>query len=162
TFPYSLGDFVGCDLERQTVQVAKIDRVRDPVVFEMKRDPARLQFLLRLLVFAATGAKSEMQHRTAGRTRLWSSFAREKRERGRAQTDECRNAAPLSGMQSVEPENIAIPLDRLIEIRNRQGNVINPFEFHNAKKIVLRRDRVKNRWPCRFRRLQIAANFSAC
>jgi hypothetical protein len=64
-------------------------------------------------------------------------------------------------MQSLEPENVAVPLDCFSEIGHRQRNVIYSFKLHGAKKIVLRHGRVKNRWSCRFRRLQIAGNFFA-
>ncbi len=61
-----LGYFVGRDLERQIIQIAEVDRVRDPVVLEVKCNPARLQFFFRLVVFTAASTKGEMQHRSGG------------------------------------------------------------------------------------------------
>src|SRR5437773_6598483 len=63
------GEFIGCDLERVTVGIAKINGVRNLVILKFEFDSAFFEFALRCKEVLSGCAKSEMKHSKIAVTR---------------------------------------------------------------------------------------------
>lgn len=77
-----------------------------------------------------------MQHRPASGDVTAPLLSREKRNRGRTQTDERRDAVPFLSVLPLEPENFGVPGNRPVNVRNGDRDMIDILELHVAKKIA--------------------------
>ena len=123
--------FVRRNLELVAVGIAKINRVRDFVIFEFEFDSTCLEFLLCSEKILPVRAKGQMKHSDfAVRGRFRLMVRGEQGDPGISFADKSWHPIPHAIVKPLEPENVDVPIGRSFDVAHAYGYVINSLELH--------------------------------
>jgi hypothetical protein len=111
-----------------TIEIVKIDGMRDAVIFEMERDTATLQLALRPQEVCARRAEGDVENAAIMICTLGSLSGKERDSRP-ARSNKGRHSSPSVFVHSLETKHLHVSCGRALNVRDRDCYMIQSIQF---------------------------------